>query len=83
MAGLTVARGYGAAHRRLRRWWAPRVATGRVRCAWCGELIGGREPWDLGHDDVDRSRWTGPEHVACNRNTWRRRAVRAARARAW
>jgi hypothetical protein len=26
-------RGYGAAHRRLRAWWAPRVDRGEVACA--------------------------------------------------
>jgi hypothetical protein len=73
-------RGYGAAHRRLRKEWAPRVATGTVRCAR-GErcrradengvagLIDPADSWDLGHDDRDRSRYTGPEHADCNRAT--------------
>jgi hypothetical protein len=40
-----------------------------VDCARCGERIEPGEPWDLGHDDVDRSRYTGPEHRRCNRST--------------
>jgi hypothetical protein len=68
MKGSTTARGYGWPHRRLRARWALEVATGSVRCARCGELIQPGEPWDLGHDDFDRSRWSGPEHARCNRS---------------
>lgn len=60
-------RGYPAAHRRLRERWARIVATGTVRCARCGELIGADAPWDLGHDDRDRTLYAGPEHSSCNR----------------
>jgi hypothetical protein len=63
--GTRQQRGYTAEHDRLRRDWAPRVATGRVRCRRCGEPIG-PEPWDLGHND-ERTAWTGPEHASCNR----------------
>src|SRR6202451_4156572 len=62
----TAARGYGAAHQRLRRQWAWRVAAGGVCCARCGELIWPGEPWHLGHVDGDRSRYQGPEHERCN-----------------
>ena len=66
-ARTIVQRGYGARHKKLRESWAPRVAAGGVSCARCGGLIRPGEPWDLGHSDVDRSVWTGPEHRSCNR----------------
>lgn len=78
-------RGYGAEHRALRRRWAPKVAAGVVCCARCGDPIVPGEPWDLGHDDHDRSRYNGPEHAACNRATAGRRKRRAVsgRSRVW
>jgi hypothetical protein len=88
----TSARGYGTAWQALRAGWSRIVAGGRVRCARgsdCrfavrvdGRMVGGLidpgEPWDLGHDDFDRSRVSGPEHRACNRATAPRR-VRGSR----
>lgn len=62
----TTERGYGADHQALRRWWAPRVATGRIRCWRCGQLIPARAEWHLGHDDHDRRITRGPEHALCN-----------------
>lgn len=64
--GLLHSRRYGRAHRALRREWAPQVATGQVQCWRCQQLIGRTEPWHLGHDDHDPSRYRGPEHVVCN-----------------
>jgi hypothetical protein len=60
-------RGYGHRHQQLRKRWVIRVARGDVRCARCGELIDPNELWDLGHDDLDRTKYNGPEHRRCNR----------------
>jgi len=62
----TSERGYGPEHDRLRAELAPVVATGTVRCWRCGRLIAAGAPWHLGHDDVDRSVYRGPEHPRCN-----------------
>jgi hypothetical protein len=65
-AGSTHARGYGSAHEKQRRAWAPVVARGEATCARCGQPISTTGAWDLGHND-DRTAWTGPEHASCNR----------------
>ncbi|WP_082921109.1 hypothetical protein [Rhodococcus sp. HS-D2] len=67
--GTTAQRGYGSAHQHTRKAWRPAVEAGRVRCARCRRPIRPGQAWDLGHDDRDRSRYRGPEHVACNRAT--------------
>ncbi|MBS41599.1 MAG: hypothetical protein CMH83_00190 [Nocardioides sp.] len=67
------ARGYDAAHEAKRKQLAPIVATGCVKCWRCGRYIAATEPWDLGHDDRDRSITRGPEHRGCNRATSGRR----------
>jgi hypothetical protein len=65
----TASRGYGHRHQQLRRQLAVQVAAGGVTCARCGELIRPGDPWDLGHDDHDRTHYSGPEHRRCNRAT--------------
>jgi hypothetical protein len=62
---------YGYAHRVLREKWRLRVNRGGVACAdpWCGRPIEPGDPWDLGHDPMDRTRWIGPMHARCNRST--------------
>jgi len=75
----TAKRGYGTRHQKLRKSWEPRVATGLVKCARCDVFIQPGEAWDLGHDDHDRSRYTGPEHSRCNRATAGRRVRRSRR----
>lgn len=62
----TGAAGYGAQHRKLRARWAPLVATGTVACWRCSRLIERGARWHLGHDDQDRTKYRGPEHVRCN-----------------
>lgn len=71
--GTRQQRGYGLEHEAERKRWSPLVATGGVKCWRCRERISADEPWDLGHDDRDRSKYRGPEHVRCNRATAARR----------
>src|SRR5438309_3700375 len=75
----TAKRGYGTRHQRLRKAIAPTVAAGLANCARCGERIEPGELWDLGHDDHDRTVYTGPEHRRCNRATAGRRVRRSRR----
>lgn len=78
--GTRQDRGYDAAHDQHRRNWEPRVATGTVRCWRCHKLIRPIEPWDLGHDDHDRTITRGPEHAnQCNRAEAGRRTPRPPR----
>lgn len=66
---------YGPAHRTLREYWAPIVSQGQVTCTRhshpqfpdCPGIITPIDRWELGHDDEDADRWTGPEHEHCNR----------------
>jgi hypothetical protein len=67
--GTRQQRGYGKLHAAERKRWAPLVATGNVKCWRCGDYIPADAQWDLGHDDQDRSKYRGPEHVSCNRAT--------------
>lgn len=82
------ARGYGYAHRQLRRRYIPLVAAGMITCCRCGEWIDPSEPFDLDHSDDDRSVYLGPAHVSCNRSAGaRKRNAKAPaeprRSRAW
>jgi hypothetical protein len=56
----------------MRKAWAPKVETGTVDCLALVCLMPTRRihigmAWDLGHTP-DRKKWTGPEHVKCNRS---------------
>jgi hypothetical protein len=75
----TPQQGYGTAHQALRKRLAPAVAAGMFECARCGKPIRPGEAWDLGHDDVDRARYIGPEHSRCNRATTTHRVRRVPR----
>ena len=80
----TNARGYGWKHQQERDRWKTRIATGTITCWRCiargiphnQALISPAEPWDLGHDDNDRTRYRGPEHRKCNRGEPSRRKTR-------
>lgn len=67
--GTSTARGYGSAHQRRRAMHQARMDAGaRYVCPRCGTPILPGQPWDLGHDDDDRTRYVGPEHSGpCNR----------------
>lgn len=67
--GHGSARRYGYAHRKIRTWWVPRVATGLVQCWRCGIVIRADEQWHLGHDDGNAQVYKGPEHIDCNCGT--------------
>lgn len=78
-ARSTTARGYGWRHQQECAKHAPLVAAGRAICWRCRRLIAPGEPWDLGHHDIDRTRYMGPEHASCNRNAaWRKAQRRMA-----
>jgi hypothetical protein len=62
----TSQRGYGTAHQLLRRKIARLVNEGRAYCSRCGRPIRPGSPWDLDHDDRDRSRYRGSSHRICN-----------------
>lgn len=77
----TAERGYDGPHQRERARWRPKVEAGLVDCARCTKWIQPGTPWDLGHDDHDRSIYTGPEHERCNRQAGGRNGALVANAR--
>lgn len=87
MSKSTTARGYGADHQAQRSKWLPTVKAGRARChaKVClkpSRRIDPTEEWDLGHTE-DRTSWTGPEHMQCNRSDGGRRSGSAQQHRRW
>jgi hypothetical protein len=79
--------GYGVLHQRRRAREAKRVAAGEAFCTapTCkhprDRWIAPDEPWDLGHHPFDRSRYLGPMHRACNRDTRLERSARRSARR--
>ena len=67
--GDTTARGYGWQHQQLRAKVKRLVDQGDQTCWRCERWLNPEEPWDLGHDDDDRSVYKGPECRPCNRAT--------------
>jgi len=73
--GSREARGYDHAHRSLRKAFIPEHRAGTLICWRCREVIEPNEPFDLGHDDNDRTIYRGPEHRnRCNRAAAGRKA---------
>jgi hypothetical protein len=73
------ARGYGAAHDRLRRDWQPLVEAGQANCCRCGGWIVPGTPWHLDHDDNDRRKYKGVAHAVCNLSAAGRAGARSGR----
>ena len=86
-------RGYGSRHQRERAGYQQRIDRGatfqcacdRDRCTRhdgrCPTIIASGVAWDLGHNE-DRSGYTGPECVACNRSEGGKNGNRVARENA-
>lgn len=64
--GTRQVRGYDVRHERLRAQYQQAMDHGeRFTCWRCGAPIDPRH-WTLGHCDLDRSRYHGPECPACD-----------------
>lgn len=74
--GCTCVNHYCLHHQAIRSQWDPYVRSGLVDCWRCGKRIRPTAPWDLGHDDDDRTLYRGPEHRAENRATSTRKKER-------
>ena len=68
--GKTTERGYGGHHQALRKTIDLQVKAGEAVCWRCLKAIHPAEQWDLGHDDHDRTKYMGPEHLYCNQESW-------------
>jgi hypothetical protein len=76
----TAERGYDAKHKRERAKYQRRMDRGETfTCARCDKPIDPAS-WDLGHTD-DRTAWTGPECVPCNRGAGGRNGAAVANER--
>jgi len=61
--GSTSKRGYGTNHQKIRKSLEPLVASGQATCWRCQQPIHPTQQWDLGHDDLDKTKYQGPEHA--------------------
>lgn len=66
--GNSTQRGYGYSFQQQRKQAKAEVDAGLVNCWRCGQWIHPDDPWDLGHDDYDRTIIRGPECRHCNRS---------------
>lgn len=64
--GTRQERGYDAAHDKLRASYQARMNRGEQFDCWRCEDPIDPEHWHLGHDDLDRSVYHGPECPPCN-----------------
>jgi len=69
----TTRRGYGSQHQAKRKQLLEQFVPGQP-CARCGKPITTVGDAQLGHDDHDRSRYRGLEHIRCNEATTGRRS---------
>jgi hypothetical protein len=85
--GSTTQRGYGTGHQAERARWQARLDRGETtpchshHCLHPGQPIDpDPSQWDLGHN-ADRTAWTGPEHIDCNRSAGGRNGAMVANAK--
>lgn len=90
----THERGYGTTHQTERDTWTRKLNAGEiVQCSCqrpdcphhtgqCPTMITNDTDWDLGHND-DRTQWTGPECIPCNRSAGGRNAHQRMTVRDW
>ena len=57
---------HGPSHAKARRLWAARHDPSHP-CCRCGQALGPMGPWlHLDHHDLDKTRYLGFSHAACN-----------------
>lgn len=89
----TSERGYGTRHQAVRQQWAARIASLPQQCVCdradcphhtgrCRVVIDSSTNWDLGHTD-DRTAYTGPECIPCNRGAGARNSNKPRPIRRW
>ena len=87
--GNTTQRGYGRQHQLKRAEYQKVVDAGAGECWRCGQPVNPGDPWQLGHDDHDRTQYRGIECIPCNESTGGRNgaavtnAARAMTIRDW